>query len=104
MGSRQISSPDLLKPVEVAARLGVSRTWLYEAARAGRIPSIRIGGREGPLRFVPEDLQRWIDEARAEWLPGAPARFCVLDDGPHDGEALVERELEVTRVVGVPTT
>lgn len=74
MSSRQISSPDLLKPAEVAARLGVSRTWLYEAARAGRIPSIRIGGREGPLRFVPEDLQRWIDEARAEWLPGASAR------------------------------
>jgi excisionase family DNA binding protein len=74
MDSQQISTPELLKPAEVAARLGVSRTWLYEAARAGRIPSIRIGGREGPLRFVPEDLQRWIDEARAEWLPGAPAR------------------------------
>ena len=74
VSSQQISAPDLLKPAEVAARLGVSRTWLYEAARAGRIPSIRIGGREGPLRFVPEDLQRWIDEARAEWLPGAPAR------------------------------
>ena len=74
MSSQQISSPDLLKPAEVAAQLGVSRTWLYEAARAGRIPSIRIGGREGPLRFVPEDLQRWIDEARAEWRPGAPAR------------------------------
>jgi excisionase family DNA binding protein len=63
-------TPDLLKPAELAARLGVSRTWLYEAARAGRIPSIRIGGREGPLRFVPEDIQRWIDEARAEWTPG----------------------------------
>lgn len=74
MSSRQISSPDLLKPAEVAARLGVSRTWLYDAAREGRIPSIRIGGRDGPLRFVPEDLQRWVDEARAEWLPGRPAR------------------------------
>jgi excisionase family DNA binding protein len=73
VSSQQISTLDLLKPAEVAARLGVSRTWLYEAARAGRIPSIRIGGREGPLRFVPEDLQRWIDEARAEWLPGSPA-------------------------------
>ncbi|MHB1538408.1 MAG: helix-turn-helix domain-containing protein [Solirubrobacteraceae bacterium] len=60
----------MLKPTEVAARLGVSRSWLYDAAKAGRIPSIRIGGEEGPLRFVPADLRRWIDEARAAWTPG----------------------------------
>lgn len=62
----------LLKPSELAARLGVSRSWLYDAAKAGRIPSIRIGEEEGPLRFVPEDIQRWIDDARAAWLPGRP--------------------------------
>jgi excisionase family DNA binding protein len=82
MSNRQIRALDLLKPAEVAPRLGVSRTWLYEAARTGRIPSIRIGGCEGPLRFVPEDLQRWIDDARAEWTPGGPAcptRTSVMD-------------------------
>jgi excisionase family DNA binding protein len=62
----------LLKPSEVAAQLGVSRSWLYDAAKTGRIPSIRIGGEEGPLRFVPEDVQRWIDDARAAWTPGRP--------------------------------
>ncbi len=60
----------LLKPTALAAQLGVSRAWLYEAAKTGRIPSIRIGGEYGPLRFVPEDIQRWIDDARAEWVPG----------------------------------
>jgi excisionase family DNA binding protein len=60
----------LLKPADVAAKLGVSRTWLYDAAREGRVPSVRIGGRDGPLRFVPEDLQQWLDEARAQWTPG----------------------------------
>jgi excisionase family DNA binding protein len=70
MEKEQPSLIDLLKPAEVAVRLGVSRTWLYDAARDGRIPSIRIGGRDGPLRFVPEDLQRWLDEARAQWTPG----------------------------------
>lgn len=64
----------LLKPSAVAAELGVSRTWLYDAAKAGRIPSIRIGGDDGPLRFVPEDIDRWIDEARAEWTPGRSSR------------------------------
>jgi excisionase family DNA binding protein len=64
---------ELLKPSEVAVQLGVSRTWLYDAAKTGRIPAIRIGGPEGPLRFVPEDIQRWIDDARTAWLPGGPA-------------------------------
>ncbi len=63
----------LLKPTEVAQRLGVSRAWVYDAAKRGRIPSIRIGGEEGPLRFVPEDLVLWIDDARAAWTPGRPA-------------------------------
>jgi excisionase family DNA binding protein len=62
----------LMRPTEMAARLGVSRSWLYDAAKAGRIPSIRIGGEEGPLRFVPEDIERWIDDARAAWAPGHP--------------------------------
>jgi excisionase family DNA binding protein len=47
----------LLKPTDLARRLGVSRSWLYDAAKTGRIPSIRIGGKEGPLCFVPEDVQ-----------------------------------------------
>jgi excisionase family DNA binding protein len=64
---------NLLRPTEVADRLGVSRAWVYDAAKRGRIPSIRIGGEEGPLRFVPEDLELWIDDARAAWTPGRPA-------------------------------
>ncbi len=64
----------LLKPTDLAMQLGVSRAWLYEAAKTGRIPSIRLGGEHGPLRFVPEDIKCWIDDARAEWVPGGPAR------------------------------
>lgn len=67
-------TPSLIKPSALAAQLGVSRSWLYEAARCGRIPSIRIGGEDGPLRFVPEDIQRWLDDARANWMPGRSTR------------------------------
>jgi hypothetical protein len=35
----------------------------------GRIPSIRIGGADGPLRFVSEDLDRWIEQSRSQWTP-----------------------------------
>jgi len=57
-------APNLLRPSEVCELLAVSRSWLYEAARDGRIPSIRLGGPDGPLRLVEADLNAWIDQAR----------------------------------------
>ena len=60
---------DLLKPAEVATMLGVSRTWLYAAAQDGRIPSVRLGGPDGPLRFIEEDLDQWLERARRAWQP-----------------------------------
>jgi excisionase family DNA binding protein len=60
----------LLKPADVARRLGVSRSWLYDAAKAGRIPHVRLGGPDGPVRFVEADLLTWLAEARAAWMPG----------------------------------
>jgi excisionase family DNA binding protein len=61
---------DLLKPGEVARMLQVSRTWLYSAAKDGRIPSVRLGGPGGPVRFVQEDIEQWLDRARRAWRPG----------------------------------
>jgi excisionase family DNA binding protein len=69
-GVWQRHSVDLLKPNDVARQLAVSRAWVYEAARTGRIPSVRIGGEDGPLRFIPEDIDRWLADARAGWSPG----------------------------------
>ena len=70
MAARHDPESPLLRPNDVAEQLAVSRAWVYEAARTGRIPSVRIGGEHGPLWFVPEDIERWIDEARAEWSLG----------------------------------
>ena len=67
-----VGTERLLRPSEVAERLAVSRAWVYEAAKVGRIPAVRIGGEDGPLRFVAEDVQQWIDDARAQWTPGHP--------------------------------
>jgi len=59
---------DLLKPADVARRLGVSWSWLYEAAREGRVPCVRLGGADGPLRFSEEDLAVWLERGRStEW-------------------------------------
>lgn len=54
----------LLTPSDVALRLGVSRSWLYAAAKAGRVPCVRLGGDDGPLRFVEADLAAWLQRAR----------------------------------------
>jgi len=50
----------LLRPGEVAELLGVSRSWLYAAANEGRIPSVRLGSADGPVRFPRDALEAWI--------------------------------------------
>lgn len=54
-------------------RLGVSRSWLYQAAKDGRIPSVRLGGPDGPLRFHAADIDAWLDRAREGWQPNDTA-------------------------------
>ena len=62
----------LLKPSDVVRYLGTSRSWVYDAAKRGEIPSIRLGSRDGPLRFVERDIEVWINDARNRWQPGKP--------------------------------
>jgi excisionase family DNA binding protein len=59
----------LLRPSELMRMLGVSRSWLYQAAKDGRIPSVRLGGPDGPLRFHRHDVEQWLNQARAGWRP-----------------------------------
>jgi excisionase family DNA binding protein len=61
----------LLKPEEVRELLNVSRSWLYEAANDGRIPSVRLGP-EGPLRFDREEIERWLERGLLERLLEVP--------------------------------
>jgi excisionase family DNA binding protein len=74
----------LLRAGEVVRRLGVSRSWLYQAAKDGRIPAIRLGGPAGPLRFVSDDVDAWIDRARASWRPTDTAATTLRRAGSED--------------------
>ena len=67
------TSAALLRPNDVARKLSVSRAWVYDAARTGRIPSVRLGGEDGPLRFIEADIDQWLADARAAWHPGRRA-------------------------------
>ena len=66
-----VTGEPLMKVPEAQRMLNVSRGWLYEAAKAGRIPHVRLGGPDGPLRFVRSDLEEYIDDARRGWRPNA---------------------------------
>jgi excisionase family DNA binding protein len=70
----------LLKPSDVARRLSVSRSWVYSAASDGRIPSLRLGGPDGPLRFIEEDIEEWVAQAREAWQPGTTASYAPHRD------------------------
>jgi excisionase family DNA binding protein len=89
----------LLKPTEVADRLSVSRAWVYDAAKVGRIPAIRIGGEDGPLRFVAEDIEDWLADARSRWMPGSrTVATRELDKVLHRGAARASRSARAPRV------
>jgi excisionase family DNA binding protein len=49
----------LLTAEEVAQRLGVTKHWVWEQARADRIPHLRLGRH---LRFREEAIDAWLIE------------------------------------------
>lgn len=51
----------LLTVDEVAARLGVQPSWITRAARANRIPHVRVGRYR---RFRWPDIEAWLEERR----------------------------------------
>lgn len=52
-------------PIEVAAFLRVSRSWIYQKAEAGLLPVIRLPG-SSLLRFDPEKVRAYV---RGDWKP-----------------------------------
>jgi hypothetical protein len=56
---------------------------------------VRIGGEDGPVRFIAEDVDRWLDQARAAWTPGHLVRSQEQVD-----EATRSHQRRVTAVPG----
>lgn len=54
---RSHAHPDLLTAAEVALLLSVPESWVYAAARAGRIPYVALGRY---VRFRPAAVEAWI--------------------------------------------
>ena len=53
----------LLTPDDVADLLKVNKSWVYEAAREGRIPHVRLGRY---VRFEEAEIEEWLKTLRTE--------------------------------------
>ena len=51
-------STPLLTAAEVAALLGVPKSWVYEQSRAGRIPTVTLGRYR---RYRAEAIAAWVE-------------------------------------------
>jgi excisionase family DNA binding protein len=60
----------LLTATEAAELLRVTPSWIRVAARDGRLPCLRLGAPDGPLRFARSKLLAHIEAARSAWEPG----------------------------------
>jgi excisionase family DNA binding protein len=49
----------LLTAEEVAARLAVPKSWVYEASRRGEIPTVELGRYK---RYRAEAIDTWVEE------------------------------------------
>jgi excisionase family DNA binding protein len=52
----------LLTAAEVAALLGVPKTWVYEQSRLGRIPTVTLGRYK---RYRPGAIEDWVAQLEA---------------------------------------
>jgi excisionase family DNA binding protein len=51
----------LMTAAQAAAVLSVRTSWVYDAARSGELPCVRLGKH---LRFLRSDLERFVAEQR----------------------------------------
>jgi excisionase family DNA binding protein len=59
----------LLTAEEVAERLRVTKSFVYDQARAGNLPHVRVGRY---VRFHADDIDAWINAQRVAVRRAAP--------------------------------
>ncbi len=67
--------PQLVRARDVAKKLGVSISWVIQHASGKRkpyLPAVKMGAGRSPLRFDPNDVEKFIDDCR--YLAGQQAK------------------------------
>ena len=68
----ETKNSNLLTVKDVAARLNVSSSLVYQIVEGGKLPVHRIGNGRGSIRFRSEDIEAYVDECRVEKQAPAP--------------------------------
>jgi excisionase family DNA binding protein len=63
----------LLTVKDVAQKLNVSQSCIYQLVESGRIPHHRIGLGRGAIRFTDEDITNFLAGSREETRHNTPA-------------------------------
>lgn len=61
----------LLTVKDVAQKLNVSQSCIYQLVESGRIPHHRIGLGRGAIRFTEEDVTGFLATSREDAIPNA---------------------------------
>jgi len=64
----------LLTVKDVAGRLNVSPSCIYQLVETGKIPHHRIGVGRGAIRFTEDDLAEYLDRNRSQPASGGQPR------------------------------
>jgi hypothetical protein len=67
----------LVRARDVAKKLGVSISWVVQHASGKRkpyLPAVKMGPGRSPLRFDPNDVEKFIDDCRS--IAGQRARYA----------------------------
>lgn len=67
------SEQPLMTVTDVAARLKVSPSLVYQMVESGKLVVYRIGNGRGAIRFRPEDIEAYLESCRIEKI-APPAR------------------------------
>jgi excisionase family DNA binding protein len=69
----------MLTVTEIAARLKVSRSTIYNAVEAGILSHYRIGLGRGAIRVSEEQLQKFLESTEVEETPSTSVRPRDID-------------------------
>ncbi len=79
-----------VRPADVSAAIGRSRTWAYNAISDGRLPAVRLFG---VLRVRLADALKFIEQNSQ---PHSPDRLGLADSGAKDEDSGLERTEQPT--------
>ena len=65
-GGHETTDKKLLTVKDVAERLSVSSSLIYQLVESGKLPVLRIGNGRGAIRFSPQDIEAYLEECRVE--------------------------------------